>query len=119
MASQTARLLDGRILAANLIAGREAVLDLGAYSYIHAMFRVLRKGTATNANTVVRLQHAAVMEEDAWVDLPNSSVVVDSTASGSVVYIVVSSFSRYVRWSTGTGDFAGGPIVVIDIVAKE
>lgn len=119
MASQTARLLDGRALAANITAGREAVLDFGAYSDLHAMVRVLRKGTATDANTVVRLQHAAVLEEDAWADLPNTSVAVDTTAPATTQHIAVSSFSRYLRWSTGTGSFAGSPIAIIDIVAKE
>lgn len=83
------------------------------------MFRVLRAGTATDVNTVVKLQHAAVNEEDAWADLPGTAVRVDTTSVFGAQHITVAAFSRYLRWATGTGSYAGGPVATVDMVGKE
>ncbi|MBM4366687.1 MAG: hypothetical protein FJ102_10770 [Deltaproteobacteria bacterium] len=119
MSSQYVRIADARVLGANQTSPREQVADLGAYRTLHVAVRVLRPGTATDANTTVVLEHAATNEEEAFLAINSTSVRVDTAAPNMVVYLEVPSFMRFVRWRSGNGNFAGGPMVVIDLVAKE
>lgn len=107
------------MVSANAFAGRDGVADLGAFRVICVIIRVIRAGTANDANTTVRLQHAAVNEEDGWVDLAGTTVRVDTAAPQVAVFFEVPAFARYVRWATGSGSFVGNPVVLIDLVGKE
>lgn len=117
MASQYVRLLDPQVVGPSLIQPRENWLDLGAYRQIVVSFRVLKAGTGDNAAAVIKLQHAAVMEDEAFADTA-ASVRVDSTAAAIPTTIEVTIFTRYIRWVTGSA-VAGSPVVLVDIVAKE
>ncbi len=107
--SEYFRLLDPLALVANQTQDRDQVIDVGSYTEMQVNFRVLKAGSAGN----LQLQHAAVNEEDAWLDLgsPNS-------LSGTTnVVISISTFLRYVRWTTD-GAVAGAPVALVDIIAK-
>lgn len=112
MASQSVRILDAQTLSASKSSPREQVLDLGAYKQLNVHGRILKAGSA---GTLV-LQHAAVNEDDAFVDLPDMSWDVSSTSNSS--FEEASSFLRFVRWKTD-GSVASSPVALIDIVAKE
>jgi hypothetical protein len=118
MASQYIRILDTRALTANASSPREQVVDLGAYRVLEVMIRVVKAGTGTDPTAVVKLQHAPVNEDDAFLDIAVTSVRVDTTAPNVPVFIEVPAYTRFIRWSTG-GGVAGAPVVVIDVVAKQ
>ncbi len=117
MSAQYVRIVDAATLVPNWVTPRPEVLDLGTHRVIAVTVRVLKAGTATDANTVVKLQTAAVNEEGAFVDV-GSSVRVDSAAPPGATFFEIPAFSRFIRAATGTGSFAGGPVVNIDLVAK-
>lgn len=103
----------------NQRAPRETVPDLGAYGPLHVAIRLIRPGTGNHADDVIRLEHAATNEPDVWLVLTPTVLRVDSTMPAGVYYVEVPAFTRYIRWATGPGTFVGGPVVLIDIVAKE
>lgn len=110
MASETVRLLDPQVLSANDVMPVERVFDGGSYRVLEIHTRILKQGSAGN----LKLQHAAVNEPGAFIDLAGASWV--TTGQGS--YVTVTSFLRFVRWVCD-GAVAGGPIAIIDLVAKE
>ena len=118
MASQYARLLDPHTIVANFVPGRENWLDLGAYRVLEVSFRVLKSGTGTDATALVKLQHAPVMEDEAFIDLVGATARTDSTATSIPTFVEVPAFTRYIRW-VASSSVAGSPIVLIDLVAKE
>ena len=61
MASQYARLLDGRVLGPNQFCANDMVLDLGAYGRLEVDPRVLVTG---GGNLII--ETAAVLEEGVW-----------------------------------------------------
>lgn len=111
MASLYHRLLPITSLTASQVQTRDEVLDIGAYRVLEIQVRVISAGTAGN----LKLQHAAVNEPDAFKDLSGASFAL-TPASNQVMSI--SNFLRYLRWVTDNG-VAGGPVALIDIVAKE
>ncbi len=115
MGSEYRRLLDVRTLAPNMSMREEDAWDAGAYTTLQTHVRLIKAGTGTAAGKL-KLRHAAVNEPDAWVDLPGAEWVIDSTGAGGV--LTISAFLRYISWYTDS-NVAGGPIAVIDIVAKE
>ncbi len=117
MSAQYARLLDAITLAANWVTPRDQVLDLGANQRLQVTVRVLKAGTATDANTVLKLQHAPVNEDSAFVDA-GTPVRVDTAAPQSATFFEVPAYSRFVRCATGSGSFAGGPVALVDLVSK-
>ena len=110
MASETWRLLGPRVLSADDVQTLDLAFDAGAYSTLEIHVRILKSGSAGN----LKLQHAAVNEEDAYIDLGTASWAV----TGSGGHISISNFLRYVRWVCD-GSVAGNPVIMIDIVAKE
>ncbi len=110
MAGQYSRLIDATQLGPNQIQPRDLVLDLGAYNKLQIQARVLKGGTAGN----LQLEHSAVMEEGSWIALGTPI----SLAGVSNTLITHGDFLRFVRWTTDA-TVAGGPVVTIDIVAKE
>ena len=110
MASETWRLLDPRVHGADDVQTLDLAFGGGAYSKLEIHVRILKSGSAGN----IKLQHAAVNEEDAYIDLGTATWAVTGTGS----HISVSSFLRYIRWVCD-GSVAGTPVIMIDIVAKE
>lgn len=110
MASQYHRLLDPRAIVANDVQNIDQAFDAGAYDKLELQCRILKTGGAGN----IKLQHAAVNEEDAYIDLGSASWLV----TGSGGHISISNFLRYVRWA-GDNSVGGGPVAMIDIIAKE
>lgn len=110
MASQYVRLLDPRVIQANDVQDLKDAFDGGAYTKLELHCRILKSGSAGN----VKLQHAAVNDEDGYIDLGNASWA----ANGSGGPVSISNFLRYVRW-VGDSAVAGNPVVTIDLIAKE
>ncbi len=106
MASQYNRLLDSRVLAPNLTASPQAVLDLGAYTQLELDPRVLVTGAG---NLIV--ETASVNEEGAWRTIATIAL----NATSPIVQVL--SFLRFVRWRTD-GQVTGTPTVVVDVMAK-
>ena len=105
------RLLEPNLLAASENSERDRVYDAGAYPRLYAQVRVVAPGSAGT----IALQHAAVKEADAWLDLSGTSVNLNALSNN---YIEISGFLRYIRWTTD-GAVAGSPKGIIDTVAKE
>ena len=91
--------------------------DLGAYKELNVIVRVLKLGTGTDAGNKIYLEHAATNEEGAFIAIDSASWVTHSTAD-AISYLQITGFSRYVRWVSGD-QVAGGPVALIDVVAKE
>lgn len=106
MASQYARLLDGRVLGPNQFCANDKVLDLGAYGRLEVDPRVLVTG---GGNLI--LETAAVLEEGVW----RTILTVPLGASANMSRI--NAFLRFVRWRTDQ-NVTGSPVVIVDIVAK-
>ncbi len=109
MAGQYTRLADAIQLAANQVQPRDQVLDAGAFNKLQVQARVLKTGTGGT----IKLQHSAVMEEGAWIDL-GGSIALNALSNALITHL---NFLRYVRWVTD-GAVAGDPVVTIDIMAK-
>ena len=104
------RLQDLTTVSANGAQRLEEAIDVGGYRTLIAQ---CRKPVAASAGTL-KLQHAAVPEEAAFVDV--SSPTFNLASAGNDVQ-VFNDLLRYVRWSvsglTGTSQF------LVDIVARE
>lgn len=103
------RLLDPRVLGAGDTQDSKDAFDGGGYSKLELQCRILKSGSAGS----IKLQHAAVNEEDAYIDLGSASWV----ATGSGGHISISNFLRFIRWAAD-GSVAGNPVVMIDLIAK-
>lgn len=110
MAGESVRLLDPQVLSAGDTMNPERVYDGGGYKNLEIHTRILKAGSGGN----IKLQHAAVNEPGAFIDLATATWA----ANGNGSYVSISNFLRYVRWICD-GAVAGGPIAVIDLVAKE
>jgi len=110
MASQYRRLLDPRVILADEVQDLKDAFDGGAFTKMELQCRILKAGSAGS----VKLQHAAINESGAYIDLVSASWAV----GGAGGYVSIPSFLRYVRWAADSS-VAGGPVVMIDIIAKE
>lgn len=110
MSSTYRRLLEPTGLGPNEKQRLEEAFDAGAHGTLELQGRILKTGSGGN----LKLQHAAVNKEDAYLDLANTSW--DLTTAGG--YISISSFLRYIRW-VADGGVAGAPVAMIDIIAKD
>lgn len=110
MASEYRRLLDPGTAKPDVFQELREAWEAGAFRVLEVHVRVLKAGTGGN----IILQHAAVNEDDAYLDLAGSTTVL----TGSGAYFTISSFLRFIRWRTD-GGVAGSPVVMIDIIAKE
>ncbi|MFT5582473.1 MAG: hypothetical protein ACI9VR_000049 [Cognaticolwellia sp.] len=113
MAGQYVRLMD----AGTITQGPQSqdAVDLGAYRQVVFHLRLLKAGSGTAGAQLV-VQHAAIDEEGAYIDIPGISWVVDSNGTGGV--LDTTTFMRFVRVA-GVGTFAGDPVALLDLVAKE
>lgn len=109
MAGKYVRLLDAQVIGANEKQARDQVLDLGGYKQLNIQARILKAGTLGS----VFIEDAAVNEEAAFTRTIASFSVVTPTNP-----IEVNGFLRFVRWRADA-NVAGGPAMLIDIVAKE
>jgi len=105
------RLQEPNALGPNQRSERDQVYDAGAFPKLQAQLRVVSAGTAGN----IVLQHAAVMEPDAFTDIAGTSTALNAVSNN---FYTVSNFLRYIRWVTD-GAVAGNPKVIIDIMAKD
>ncbi len=87
--------------------------DAGAFKQLEVQVRVLKKDTNPTPGNL-KLQHAAVNEEDAYVDITNATW----SLGGAGGFTPIPDFLRFIRWVTDN-NVQGDPIVIVDIVAKE
>ena len=111
MASQYHRLIDSVMLKPNMTQSLRDAYDAGAFKQLEVQVRVLKSGTGTGN---LKLQHAAVNEEDAYVDITGATW----SLSGAGGFTPIPDFLRFIRWVTDN-NVQGDPIVIVDIVAKE
>ena len=117
MASQYVRLMEPMVLSGSKQSETERVADLGAYKTLEVEFLIFAQVDSGVTSFELKLQHASVNEEDAFVDLSGATV---SLKTGATSHVSVSNFLRYVRWvSILSGSITTPPVVGIDIVAKE
>lgn len=108
MSSQYVRLLDARALGPNQASPVDRVVDLGAYGRLEIDPRVMTVGSAGS----LLIETSATGEDGSWRTIATIAL----TESANMVQ--VTSFLRYVRWTT-SGSVAGAPVVIVDIVAKQ
>ena len=111
MASQYKRILDPRVLTADMTQPATDIWDAGAYRTLEVQARVVKAGTAG----YLKIQHAAVNEEDAFRDLTGGNVGLSAVDN---IYFSATGFLRYVRWVTD-GAVTGSPVALVDVIAKE
>lgn len=95
----------------------EDAIDMSQYPQVSVQVRVPVAFGGTTAN--LYLQHAAVAEEDAFVDVTLDSGISLMAAGTFVRYNTLPNLLRFVRWRveiTGTGTPAQ---FLIDLVARE
>lgn len=112
MAARSWRLLDLRKLTANLEQPRDQYVDAGAFVHLEVDVRVPAAGAAGT----LKVQHAAVMEPDAFRDLPGMTFTLSGGSPGG--FASTDHFLRYLRWITDSA-VAGNPQAIVDIVGKE
>ncbi len=104
------RILDPQTISGDMDQGVFEALDAGNYKELDISIRVMKAGSAG----VVRLQHAAINRDDAYIDLDGTNVNLNATSDN---FVQVTAFLRYIRWRTDTST-AGSPVVTIDVIAK-
>ena len=91
----------------------EEAIEIGAYRTLVCQVRI---PVPAGTSGTLRLQHAAVLEEDAFVDV--SSPTFDLAVAGSSVE-VFSDLLRYVRWKVTAISTTNPAQFLIDIIARE
>lgn len=109
MSSYYKRLLDTRTINANEKSAPQDVMDVGAYTKMEIQPRILKAGTAGT----LYLEHAAVLEEEAFAQL--GTVPPGATSNTPLSY---TNFLRFLRWRSSS-DVAGSPLGLVDVIAKE
>ncbi len=110
MASATVRLMEPMTINGDGDQPSWEAFDGGNYTQLNLLLRVLKAGTAGT----LRIQHAAVNRDDAFVDLVGTAV---SLAGTGDTFVQVTAFLRYVRWRVDSGT-AGSPMALVELVAK-
>lgn len=127
MASEFHRLLDPQAISDSKTQDREQWFDAGAYKQLNVELYLLATGVTSPASQSFKLtvQHAAVPEDDAFVDLKDqagTAVEVEMVDGASVgnTYHQVEGFLRYIRWIAKTANtVTSAPVAGIDLVGKE
>lgn len=107
------RLLEQKSLEDGDLMDLVDALDLGIYTSLEFVIRVLQAGEGEAP--VLVLQHAAVNETGAYLNF-ETPVSIDLTTTGST-WVHVAAFTRFVGWSL-SGTLSSEAIVTIDVVAK-
>ena len=107
--SEAVKLLDRQTVVADQV-GRP--VDLGDFNELHYQIRVHEGGTAGT----IDLEHAAVDEELAYTGFGINASLASAAEPGTVG--LEQSFLRFVRYCASAA-VAGGPIVSIDVIAKQ
>ncbi len=120
MSSLYHRVLEPTVITTGYKTPKEDVLDAGAFTRGELQFRRLKDGTS--AATYLRVQHAAVNEDDAFIDAKDPSgadlqVVLDNSAAGNK-HMWCENFLRFIRL-VAVGTVTGSPVVLADSVWKE
>ena len=126
MASEYRRLLDTQSVSGAKSQEREQIFDAGAYTELNVVFYVLKLGTDSTTALDIKLQHAAINEEEAFTDLKDdagNAVALDIEATGGSLgnkFFYIRRYLRYVRWVvTAGGTVTDAAVVGCDIMAKE
>jgi len=85
-------------------------IDLGAFNTAEVQVRVHVSGAGT-----LQLQHAAVDEDLAYLEIGSTVSLASVDATGAVRSL--SDFLRYVRYTATSVE--GSPVVSIDVIAKQ
>ena len=94
----------------------EEAIDVGAFKELNVAYQLAKQATGGTSPVLV-LQHAAVNEEWAYVDIDNTTdLALDGTEEVSAVS--VTGFLRWVRMSSG-GSFGTAAQAGVRVVAKE
>jgi hypothetical protein len=112
MASTYYRLLGMRTFSGAATQDQAEYFDGGSYRVLEVQTRV----TSGGSGGTIKLQHAAVNEDNAFIDVAGFTAVNLNAVTNNVQEIT--AFLRYLRWATGAAP-TGNPTVLIDIVAKE
>ena len=103
------KLLDRKTVSSNEVG---TPVDIGGYSDLETQIRVHVAGGGS-----VQLQHAAVNESLAYVNL-GTSVNFDTVDQDGVYQYFRGTFLRYLRYKVSSG-VELSPVVSIDVIAKE
>lgn len=87
------------------------VVDLGAFSKIHFQVRVK---VAANASQTLQIQHAAVNEDAAFLDIGTALDI----ATAGTDEVQMDNFLRYVRY-LASGSISTQPTLSLYVIAKE
>jgi hypothetical protein len=87
---------------------REFAADIGAYNYVTIQIRVLK---AAGGGTI-QLQHAAVNEESAYIDI---NISADAALTVNVAEVLEHGL-RFLRWRLSS--ISGSVTFLIDIIAR-
>ncbi len=89
----------------------EESIDILRYPHITV---IVRKAVAGGSGLVLKLQHAAVLDEDAFMDVSSPSFDLATTTDEVQQF---ADLLRYLRWTTSGG--SGTATFSVDIVARE
>ena len=117
---QDLRTLDPDATWMNENQKKEDAVDIGAYRTLTVQVRKPVAGTGPLTQTLY-LQHAATLDEDAFVNVTSTSFSLTTTGTEVAVF---ESLLRYVRWNVDVGSTATAwtvplPQFMIDVVARE
>lgn len=121
MASFYKRIIDCRTLTQGDFMIHLDALDLGAYRELEIVITLIKAATGTGTH-VLRFQHAAINEPDAYISL-NTDTYLDliNGSAGVPQHFHNAYFLRWLRWKivTSSGSLSSGAIFCVDIIAKE
>jgi hypothetical protein len=112
MAGVFTRLLRAKTLPGATTPDTDESFDAGGFREIVCQIRVTTAGSAGT----IKLQHAATNDDAAFTDITGFSAVSLTATTNNVQ--AITGFLRWIRYTTGTVP-TGGPVVIIDLVAKE
>jgi hypothetical protein len=111
------RLQDLKSVSASETQRIEDAVDISNLRTVIAQLRRVVACSATTGSATLKLQHAAVLEEDSFMDV--SGISLDLTATGTTCH-VAHDLMRYLRWVTEfSGTVTGSAQFMIDINGRE
>ncbi len=97
----------------------DEAVDISQYRTVIAQVRRVVALAGTSVSATLVLQHAAVLDEDSFVDV--SMTAIDLTAAPATTLVVAHDLMRYLRWkATVTSMTVTAPAqFLIDVVARQ
>lgn len=119
MSSTYFRLQDLTSVDASHTQRVDEAVDISQYRSVIAQFRRVVALAGTSVTGTVILQHAAVLDEDSFVDVSMSAI--DLTASPGTTVVVAQDLLRYLRWKSSVEAMTvSAPAqLLIDVVARQ